>query len=135
MVLVFELLFNASLDGRKKGSFQNCRCDKDSLLAIYNHPFHCHMIHIMETRIGRKDTMENVSTYSSICETLSEPNFHGAGKSCFDAFDKRSSLSHSDFRTTRTTSPKYFPLMYFSNLKSKNEHFEILVGYLEMYNN
>lgn len=57
-----------------------------------------------------------IATYSSMCETLSVPNFHGAGKSSFDAFVNSSPLSQSDFRTTRTTSPKYFPLMYFSNL-------------------
>lgn len=51
-----------------------------------------------------------------MCETLSVPNFHGAGNSSFDAFEKSKPLSQSDFRTTRTTSPKYFPLMYFSNL-------------------
>lgn len=65
--------------------------------------------------------MGNVSTYSSICETLSVPNFHGAGKICFGAFEKRRPLSHNDLRTTRITSPKYFPLMYFSKLKKENE--------------
>lgn len=68
---------------------------------------------------ARSNDEHQIATYSSICETLSVPNFHGAGKSSFDAFVKRSPLSHSDFRTTRTTSPKYFPLMYFSNLQSR----------------
>lgn len=49
------------------------------------------------------------------------PNFHGAGKSSFEAFVKSKPLSQSDLRTTRTTSPKYFPLMYFSNLENVNQ--------------
>lgn len=65
----------------------------------------------------RKKKLQQIATYSSICETLSVPNFHGAGKSSFEAFVKSKLLSQRDFRTTRTTSPKYLPLMYFSNLE------------------
>jgi hypothetical protein len=64
---------------------------------------------------------QQIATYSSICETLSVPNFHGAGNISFDAFANSKPFSTSDFITTRTTSPKYFPLMYFSNLLQEAE--------------
>lgn len=67
---------------------------------------------------------EQIAAYSSICETISVPNFHGAGKSSFDAFENNKPFSTRDFMTTRTTSPKYFPLMYFSNLYWKRRERE-----------
>lgn len=110
-MLVFELPFRASLQDAKRN---------DSLLALHNQPSVV-IRYASSERVSEGENCKKIATYSSICETLSVPNFHGAGKSSFDAFVNNSPLSHSDFKTTRTTSPKYFPLIYFSNLSREQD--------------
>jgi hypothetical protein len=56
-----------------------------------------------------------------MAETLSVPNFHGAGNNSLEAFANNNPSSTRDFKTTRATSPKYFPLIYFSNLLFREE--------------
>jgi hypothetical protein len=72
---------------------------------------------------GNERKKGQISTYSSMCDTLSVPNFHGAGNSSFDAFENSKPFSTKSRKTTRHTydikkicvnrSRKFMLLMYF----------------------
>lgn len=57
-------------------------------------------------------------TYFSIADTFSVSNFQLVGN-WLGAFWKRYPSAIKSRNTTRATSPKYFPLMYFSNLHKR----------------
>lgn len=72
------------------------------------------------TNICRVNSWNLKFTYCSICDTRSEVRFPAVRRPCSVFSPINTSLSLVNLASiTRTISPRYFPAMYFSNLRKK----------------